>query len=151
MAEIQNSNVFSTQNWVISKNKKKRSSPKFRAIFLPISQVQTYEGGLFSYGGAVFHFPQKIGLKSTKNMRFCILYKPMGGARAPPAPPWLRYWVYLICLKYNSNFASNLSENCRLQLCAFLTSHSQKKNAFVYVFATNFELLQLKKIFLLNL
>ena len=38
-------------------------------------------------GGAIFHFLQKIGLKSTKNMRFCILYKPMGGARAPPAPP----------------------------------------------------------------
>ena len=87
-AEIQNSNVFSAQNWVISKKKKKkRSSPKFRAIFLPLSQVQTYEGGLFSYGGgAIFHFPQKIGLKSTKNMRFCILHKPMGGS-SPPAPP----------------------------------------------------------------
>ena len=35
---------------------------------------------------------------------------------------------YLICLKYNSNFACSLAENCRLQLCAFLTSHSQKKN-----------------------
>ena len=34
---------------------------------------------------------------------------------------------YLICSKYNSNFACNLAENCRLQLCAFLTSHSQKK------------------------
>ena len=54
---------------------------------------------------------------------------------------------YLICLKYNSNFACNLAENCRLQLCAFLTSHSQKKNGFVYVFATNFELLQLKIFF----
>ena len=54
---------------------------------------------------------------------------------------------YLICLKYNSNFACNLAENCRLQLCAFLTSHSQKKNVFVYVFATNFELLQLKNFF----
>ena len=38
-------------------------------------------------GGAIFHFSQKIGLKSTKNMRFCILHKPMGGARAPPRPP----------------------------------------------------------------
>ena len=38
-------------------------------------------------GGAIFHFSQKIGLKSTKNMRFCILHKPMGGALAPPAPP----------------------------------------------------------------
>ena len=34
---------------------------------------------------------------------------------------------YLVCLKYNSNFACNLAENCRLQLCAFLTSYSQKK------------------------
>ena len=41
---------------------------------------------------------------------------------------------YLICLKYNSNFASNLSENCRLQLCAFLTSHSQKKtHSFMFL------------------
>ena len=69
------------------KKKKKRSSPKFRAIFLPISQVQTYEGGSFRMGGAIFHFSQKIGLKSTKNMQFCILHKPMGGVRAPPAPP----------------------------------------------------------------
>ena len=32
--------------------------------------------GLFLYGGggAIFHFPQKIDLKSTKNMRFCILH-----------------------------------------------------------------------------
>ena len=68
--------------------KKKRSSPKFRTIFLPISQVQTFEGGSFRMGGgAIFHFSQKIGLKSTKNMRFCILHKPMGGARAPPPPP----------------------------------------------------------------
>ena len=49
---------------MISKKKKKRSSPKFRAIFLPISQVQTYEGGPFSYGGGYFPFftenrPQK--------------------------------------------------------------------------------------------
>ena len=54
-------------------------------------------GGSFRMGGAVFHFSQKIGLKSTKNMRFCILHKPMGGARAPPRPPpgyatgYLRY------------------------------------------------------------
>ena len=37
-------------------------------------------------GGAIFSFSQKIGLKSTKNMRFCILHKPMGGLE-PPAPP----------------------------------------------------------------
>ena len=69
------------------KKKKKRSSPKFRAIFLPISQVQTFEGGSFRMGGAIFHFSHKIGLKITKNMRFCILHKPMGGLEPPPAPP----------------------------------------------------------------
>ena len=80
-AEIRNSKVFSAQI------KKKRSSPKLRVIFRPNSQIQTLEGGLFSYGGAIFNFSQKIGLKSTKNMRFCIPQKPMGGARAPPRPP----------------------------------------------------------------
>ena len=36
-------------------------------------------------GGAVFIFRAKIGLKSTKNVQFCILFRPIGGARAPPA------------------------------------------------------------------
>ena len=75
----------------LKKKKKKRSSPKLRLIFRPISQIQTFEGGLFSYGGAIFNFSQKIGLKSIKNMRFCILHEPMGGLEPPRAPPWLRY------------------------------------------------------------
>ena len=44
----------------------------------------------FGGGGAVFIFSPKIGLKSTKNVRFCILHWPTGGggggARAHPAP-----------------------------------------------------------------
>ena len=84
-AKIGNSNVFSAQIQVVSK--KKRSSPKLRLIFRPNSEIQTFERGLFSYGGAIFNFSQKIGLKTTKNVRFCILHKPMGGARALPAPP----------------------------------------------------------------
>ena len=66
-----------------------RWSPKKKSslIFRPKSGIQTFEGGLFSYGGGtIFNFSQKIGLKSTKNVRFCILHKPMGGARAPPPP-----------------------------------------------------------------
>ena len=70
------------------KKKKKKVFAKIQGDFSSkISQVQTFQGGLFSYWGAIFHFLQKIGLKSTKNMRFCILHKPMGGARAPPPPP----------------------------------------------------------------
>ena len=45
-----------------------------------------------SFGGAVFNFSPKIGLKSTKNVRFCILHKPMGGS-SPPRPPLATYWL----------------------------------------------------------
>ena len=40
-----------------------------------------------SFGGAVFNFLPKIGLKSNKNVRFCILHKPMGGLEPPRPPP----------------------------------------------------------------
>ena len=66
---------------------KKRSSPELRLLFRPNSEIQTFEGGLFSYGGAIFNFSQKIGLKNFKNVRFCILHKPMGGRLEPPHPP----------------------------------------------------------------
>ena len=91
--------LHQTSVWFSGRN------PKFKGFFRPnlgnlqrkkkkgpISQIQTFEGGCFRMGGAIFHFSHKIGLKSTKCMRFCILHKPMGGARAPPPPPWLRYW-----------------------------------------------------------
>ena len=41
-AEIGNLNVFFTQNQVVSKEKKKRSSPKLRVIFRPKSEIQTF-------------------------------------------------------------------------------------------------------------
>ena len=37
-------------------------------------------------GGGIFNFSQKIGLKSIKNVRFCILHKPMGGLEPPSLP-----------------------------------------------------------------
>ena len=67
----------------LQKKKKKRSSPKFREF----RKFKRMRGGSFRMGGAMFHFSQKIGLKSTKYMRFCILHKPMGGLEPPPAPP----------------------------------------------------------------
>ena len=77
--------------------KKERSSPKLRLIFRPKSEIQTFFrtasrdllhnfGTQFRLGGAVFNFSPKIGLKSTKNERFCILHKPMGGLE-PSRPP----------------------------------------------------------------
>ena len=41
----------------------------------------------FGGEGAVFNFSPKIGLKSTKNVRFCLLHTPMGGLEPPPPPP----------------------------------------------------------------
>ena len=70
-------------------------------------------GGCFRMGGAIFHFSQKIGLKSTKSMRFCILHKPMGGLEPPPAPPGYatvyRYEKYFTCkmLLFNRFFTIN--------------------------------------------
>ena len=96
--------------------KKKRSSPKLSLIFRPNSEIQTFQGVLFSYGGAIFNFSQKIGLKSIKNVRFCILRKPMGGAPAPPPPPCLRYWTRPLIESYRppSRFSIPLSRIQRL-------------------------------------
>ena len=86
-----------------SPKKKKRSSPKLRLIFRPNSEIQTFEGGLVSYGGAIFNFSQKIGLKSTKNVQFCILHKTMGGLEPPPPP--------LATLLYTTQLASTHLKN----------------------------------------
>ena len=66
--------------------KKKRSSPKLSLIFWPNAEIQTFQGGCFLMGGAIFNFSQNIGLMSIKNVRFCILHKPMGGSSPPPPP-----------------------------------------------------------------
>ena len=77
---------FRPRSGGLQKKKKKKASPKLRLNFRPKSEIQTFEGGLFSCGGAIFNFSQKLGLKSTKNVRFCILHKPLGGLEPPPAP-----------------------------------------------------------------
>ena len=68
------------------KKKKKKVFAKIQSDFSPkFRKFKRLRGGSFRMGGAIFHFSQKIGLKSTKYMRFCILHK-------PTPPPWLRYW-----------------------------------------------------------
>ena len=67
--------------------KKKKVFTEIETDFSPKFGNSNVWGGLFSYGGAIFNFSQKIGLKSTKNVRFCILHKPMGGLEPPRLPP----------------------------------------------------------------
>ena len=94
-AKFGNSNNFAAQKQVVSK--KKRSSPKLSLIFRPKSHIQTLFhtesrhllhnfGTQFLLGGAVFNFSPKIGLKSNKNVQFCIPHKPTGRLE-PPRPP----------------------------------------------------------------
>ena len=86
-AEIPNSNVFSAQNQVVSEKKKKRSSPQLRQIFRPKSEIQKFEGGLFSYGGGLLSiFRKKSPSKAPKTYDFAY-FTSQWGARAPPAPP----------------------------------------------------------------
>ena len=89
--------VFSAQIQVISKQKKKvftdietdfsaeignsqGSSERITATTLQLRHPNPFGGG------AVFILSSKIGLKSTKNVRFCILYRPMGGSSTPRLP-----------------------------------------------------------------
>ena len=76
--------------------KKKRSSPKFRVIFLPISQIQTFEVGLFPYGGGGY-FPFFTENQPQKHKKHAILHTSRangGNSSPPPPPPWLRYCLH---------------------------------------------------------
>ena len=79
----------------LQKKKKKRSSPKLRLLFRPISQIQTFEGGLFSNGGG--YFPFFTQNRPQKHKKHAILHTSQANAilhtshtshtRPPPPPP----------------------------------------------------------------
>ena len=66
---------------------KDRWSPKKKRFFCPNhgNSFSTPSPNPFG-GGAVFIFWAKIGVKSTRNVQFCILFRPMGGSSPPPPP-----------------------------------------------------------------
>ena len=94
---------------MISKKKKKGLRQNSGRFFSQFRKFKRLRGGSFRMGGAIFHFSQKIGLKSQKNMRFCILHKPMG---PPPgyatglgAKPFVNFWKKSYFNAIGSHFA----------------------------------------------
>ena len=76
----------------------------------------------FLWGWAVFNFSPKIGLKSTKNVRFCIAYfTSQWGARAPPPAPSLAT-LLLQGLIYN------LILTLRVFVCSSLSAKNNKSS-----------------------
>ena len=69
------------------KKKKKKKKKVFAKIFLPISQVQTFEGGLFSYGGGYFPFFTENRPQKHKKHAFLHTSQANGGGSSPPPPP----------------------------------------------------------------
>ena len=88
---------FRSKSSDLQKKKKKRSSPKFRAIFLPkFRNFKRFRGGSFRMGGGYFQFFTEN--RPQKHKKHAILHTSQvnGGARAPPRPPWLRYCLYCL-------------------------------------------------------
>ena len=83
-AEIRNSKVFSAQNQVVSKKKHRNLGRFFGQI-----QIQTFEGGLFSYGGGGGYFQFFTKNRPQKHQKRAILHTSQanGESSSPPRPP----------------------------------------------------------------
>ena len=106
--------------WSPKKKKKKKKKKVFANFETDCSALlgnPNVCGGLFSYGGgAIFNFSLKIDLKTTKKVRFCILYKPMGGLEPPPLATLLaainkQQATFRICLLKNFPIMHKQCEN----------------------------------------
>ena len=91
-AEIQNSNVFSAQNQVISQKKKKKKKKGLRQnsrqFFFQNFASSNVSGGLFSHGGGLFSiFHRKSASKAQKTCDFAYFTSQWGGLEPPPPPP----------------------------------------------------------------
>ena len=155
-AKIGNSDVFSAQKQVVSK-KKKIVFTEIQIDFpAKIGNSNAFSGRIttctsqlrhpifFGGGGGVSNFSPKIGLKSTKNVRFFILHKPLGGLE-PPSPPWLRY-----CLQAKYCNYSKITECCfklRKQLINIWMFLKSKKNSVLFRFCSFTMLQKSKKVF----
>ena len=100
------SGLHQNWDWFLGQNR------KFKHFFIPNHDIYfTTSAPNFLWGGAVFNFSQKIGLKSTKNVRFCILHKPMGGLEPTPPPPTPPLATLLLVIELVMQFFSLIFQN----------------------------------------
>ena len=89
---------FSPKTGGLLKKKKKKVFAEIESDFLTkIAYSNTFSHRIttstsrlrhpISFGRGCFQFFTKNQPKSNKNVRFCILHKPMGGLEPPPPPP----------------------------------------------------------------
>ena len=93
LGKLGNSNVFSAQKQVVSKKKKKRSSPILRLIFRPQSEIQTFGGGCFSMEGLFSIFHKKSSSKPPKRCNFAYFTSQWRGS-SPPRPATLLVYMH---------------------------------------------------------
>ena len=90
-AEIENSNVFSAQNQVVSKKKKglHQNWDWFSANF---GNPNVWGGTVFLWGGYFQFFTKN---RPQKHQKRAILHTSQAnGGLEPPRPPWLRYYIW---------------------------------------------------------
>ena len=79
-AEIGNSNVFFAQIQVVSKKKKKRSSPKLRLIFAGLVTFRSVGGDASRNGADLFETEADFSAK-------IVTFRLVGGMHPPHPPP----------------------------------------------------------------
>ena len=111
-------------------SKKKRSSPKLRLIFRPISQIQTFEGGCFPMGGGYFQFFTKN--RPQKHQKHAILHTSQanGGGSSPPLATLLS--VFRISSERSRGWVKIRNVPVCQSSCSPLKNRST--NSFLYYF-----------------
>ena len=110
--------------WMSSKTKKLHNSGPNNGKSFTTSVPKS------RWGGAVLIFGAKIGLKSTQNVLFCILFRLMGRLQPPPyirysiihlncsslliIPPKLQHSFNRVMLTYGSNPLANPGCSCKV-------------------------------------
>ena len=106
--------VFRPKNRWSPKKKKKVINRNWKGFFGEIGNSNNYSGRITAtpsplqhpnpFGGAVFIFWAKLDLKTSKNVRFCILFRPMGGLERDVTYVWPVYLsinIYESCCNFN--------------------------------------------------